>query len=242
MNKITAEHLARDAYVYVRQSTADQLLNNPESRRRQYALVERARSLGWENVIVIDDDLGRSGSGQRRPGFERLLAAIGAGTAGAVLAIEASRLARNGRDWHTLLEFCAFVNTLIIDEDGVSDPRLINDRLLLGLKGTFSELELSMFRQRSQEALRLKAARGELHTTAAIGYRRGADGRLEQDPDGGSMRRCRWCSVSSARSAACASSPYGCGRRGSTCRLPSMVPRAGSCSGVRRATTRFIGC
>ena len=183
MNKITAEHLARDAYVYVRQSTADQLLNNPESRRRQYALVERARSLGWENVIVVDDDLGRSGSGQRRPGFERLLAAICAGTAGAVLAIEASRLARNGRDWHTLLEFCAFVNTLIIDEDGVSDPRLINDRLLLGLKGTFSELELSMFRQRSREALRLKAARGELHTTAAIGYRRGADGRLEQDPD-----------------------------------------------------------
>jgi hypothetical protein len=109
MNKITAEHLARDAYVYVRQSTADQLLNNPESRRRQYALVERARSLGWENVIVVDDDLGRSGSGQRRPGFERLLAAICAGTVGAVLAIEASRLARNGRDWHTLLEFCAFV-------------------------------------------------------------------------------------------------------------------------------------
>jgi excisionase family DNA binding protein len=183
MNKITAEHLARDAYVYVRQSTADQLLNNPESRRRQYALVERAHSFGWKNVIVVDDDLGRSGSGQRRPGFERLLAAICAGTAGAVLAIEASRLARNGRDWHTLLEFCAFVNTLIIDEDGVSDPRLINDRLLLGLKGTFSELELSMFRQRSREALRLKAARGELHTTAAIGYRRGADDRLEQDPD-----------------------------------------------------------
>jgi DNA invertase Pin-like site-specific DNA recombinase len=183
MNTISAEHLARDAYVYVRQSTADQLLNNPESRRRQYALAERARSLGWENVVVVDDDLGRSGSGQRRPGFERLLAAICAGTAGAVLAIEASRLARNGRDWHTLLEFCAFVNTLIIDEDGVNDPRLINDRLLLGLKGTFSELELSMFRQRSQEALRLKAARGELYTMAAIGYRRGADGRLEQDAD-----------------------------------------------------------
>src|ERR1700691_4312244 len=158
MNKITAEHVARDAYVYVRQSTVDQLLNNPESRRRQYALVERARSLGWENVIVVDDDLGRSGSGQRRPGFERLLAAICAGTAGAVLAMEASRLARNGRDWHTLLEFCALVNTLIIDEDGVTNPRLINDRLLLGLKGTFSELELSMFRQRSQEAIDLPVA------------------------------------------------------------------------------------
>src|SRR6201985_274080 len=183
MNKITAEHLARDAYVYVRQSTPDQLLNNPESRRRQYALETRARSLGWENVIVIDDDLGRSGSGAVRPGFERLLAAICAGTAGAVLAIEASRLARNGRDWHTLLEFCVVVNSLIIDEDGIYDPRSVNDRLLLGLKGTFSELELSMFRQRSQQALRLEAARGELHTTVAIGYRRSADDRLEQDPD-----------------------------------------------------------
>src|SRR5271166_874589 len=183
MNKITPEHLARDAYVYVRQSTADQLLNNPESRRRQYALKTRARALGWEKVVVIDDDLGRSGSGQLRPGFERLLAAICAGSVGAVLAIEASRLARNGRDWHTLLEFCAVVNSLIIDEDGVSDPRLVNDRLLLGLKGTFSELELSMFRQRSREALRLKAARGALHMTVAIGYRRGANDRLEQDPD-----------------------------------------------------------
>src|SRR3954463_15849681 len=183
MNKITPEHLARDAYVYVRQSTADQLLNNPESRRRQYALVARARVLGWEHVIVIDDDLGRSGGGQLRPGFERLLAAICAGTVGAVLAIEASRLARNGRDWHTLLEFCAFVNCLIIDEDGVYDSRLINDRLLLGMKGAFSELELSMLRQRSQEALRLKAARGDLHTTIAIGYVRSTDNRLELDSD-----------------------------------------------------------
>lgn len=183
MNKITSEHLVRDAYVYIRQSTPDQLLKNPESRRRQYALETRARSLGWENVIVIDDDLGRSGGGAARPGFERLLAAICAGSVGAVLAIEASRLARNGRDWHTLLEFCAVVNGLIIDEDGIYDPRSINDRLLLGLKGTFSELELSMFRQRSQEALRLKAARGELITTVAIGYRRRADDRLEQDPD-----------------------------------------------------------
>src|SRR6266481_926166 len=130
MNKITAEHLAREAYVYVRQSTADQLLNNPESRRRQYALVERARSLGWENVVVVDDDLGRSGGGQRRPGFERLLAEICAGRAGAVLAIEASRLARNGRDWHTLLEFCALVNTLIIHEDATHHPRVVHDRVL----------------------------------------------------------------------------------------------------------------
>jgi excisionase family DNA binding protein len=183
MNKITPDHLARSAYVYVRQSTPDQLANNPESRRRQYALATRARSLGWENVIVIDDDLGRSGGGTARPGFERLLAAICTGAAGAVLAIEASRLARNGRDWHTLLEFCTLVSSLIIDEDGVYDPKLINDRLLLGMKGTFSELELSILRQRSQEALRLKAARGDLHTSVAIGYVRSADDRLEIDPD-----------------------------------------------------------
>src|SRR5436305_11317506 len=157
MNKITAEHLAREAYVYVRQSTADQLLNNPESRRRQYALVERARALGWENVIVIDDDLGRSGAGQVRPGFERLLAAICAGTAGAVLAIEASRLARNGRDWQTLREVCAFVNRLIIDEDGIYDPRLVNDRLLLGLKGSLNEYELDLLPQRSLSARYEKA-------------------------------------------------------------------------------------
>src|SRR6201987_961108 len=183
MNKITPDHLTRSAYVYVRQSTPDQLANNPESRRRQYALADRARVLGWDNVIVIDDDLGRSGGGTARPGFERLLAAICTGAAGAVLAIEASRLARNGRDWHTLLDFCSLVNSLIIDEDGVYDPKLINDRLLLGMKGTFSELELSILRQRSQEALRLKAARGDLHTSVAIGYRRGAAAPLEQDPD-----------------------------------------------------------
>jgi excisionase family DNA binding protein len=183
MNKITPDYLTRSAYVYVRQSTPDQLANNPESRRRQYALADRARALGWENVIVIDDDLGRSGCGTARPGFERLLAAICTGSAGAVLAIEASRLARNGRDWHTLLEFSTLVSSLIIDEDGVYDPKLINDRLLLGMKGTFSELELSILRQRSQEALRLKAARGDLHTSVAIGYVRSADDRLEIDPD-----------------------------------------------------------
>jgi DNA invertase Pin-like site-specific DNA recombinase len=183
MNKITADHLVRAAYVYVRQSTADQLAHNPESRRRQYALKERAEALGWQEVVVIDDDLGRSGGGVARKGFERLLVAIGAGNAGAVLAIEASRLARNGRDWHTLLEFCALVGCLLIDEDGVYDPRLVNDRLLLGMKGSFSELELSILRQRSQEALRLKASRGDLHTSVAVGYLRSVNDRLEMDPD-----------------------------------------------------------
>src|SRR3954447_22836229 len=133
MSQITPDHLARGAYVYVRQSTPDQLLHNPESRRRQYALAERARQLGWTEVVVIDDDLGRSGGGVSRPGFERLLLAICEGRIGAVLAVEASRLARNGRDWHTLLEFCALVDCLLIDEEGQYDPRLANDRLLLGM-------------------------------------------------------------------------------------------------------------
>ncbi len=183
MNKITADHLARTAYIYIRQSTPDQLIQNPESRRRQYALKARAEALGWREVIVVDDDLGRSGGGIVRKGFERLLVAIGAGGAGAVFALEVSRLARNGRDWHTLLEFCALVGCLVVDENDVYDPRLVNDRLLLGLKGTFSELELSIMRQRSHEALRLKAKRGDLHTSVAIGYVRSADDRLEIDPD-----------------------------------------------------------
>ena len=135
-------------------------------------------------MVVIDDDLGRSGGGIARKGFERLLVAIGNGSAGAVLAIEASRLARNGRDWHTLLEFCGLVGCLLIDEDGVYDPRLVNDRLLLGMKGTFSELELSIFRQRSQEALRLKASawRSAYQRCARL-CARSANDRLEMDPD-----------------------------------------------------------
>ena len=201
MSKITPEHLSRSAYVYVRQSTPGQLINNPESRRRQYGLAVRARALGWENVIVIDDDLGRSGGGAAR----------------AVFAIEASRLARNGRDWHTLLEFCTLVSSLIIDEDGVYDPKLINDRLLLGMKGTFSELELSILRQRSQEALRLKAARGDLHTTVAAGYVRSADDRLELDPDK-RVREAIYLSANLRNSPAFAKLPFGCAMKASRCR------------------------
>ena len=183
MSKINPEHLTRGAYVYVRQSTTDQLRHNHESRRRQYALADRARTLGWTEVVVIDDDLGVSAGGVARPGFERLLAAICSGQVGAVVSIEASRLARNGRDWHTLLEFCALVGSVIVDEDGVYDPRSVNDRLLLGMKGTMSEMELSLLRQRSVEALKLKAARGDLHTTVAVGYVRGEGDRIELDAD-----------------------------------------------------------
>jgi excisionase family DNA binding protein len=183
MSKITSEHLARAAFVYIRQSTAYQVANNLESQRRQYGLVERARQLGWDDVQLVDEDLGKSGGGTVRPGFEKLLAAICEGRVGAVVSLEASRLARNGRDWHTLLEFCGLVGTLIVDEDAVYDPRSPNDRLLLGMKGTMSELELSVLRQRSVEAMRQKARRGELYMTLAVGYVKTDDDRIEKDPD-----------------------------------------------------------
>ena len=183
MTKITPEHLVREAVVYVRQSTAIQVVQNLESQRRQYGLADRARQLGWADVEVIDDDLGRSGAGARRPGFEKLLAAICEGRVGAVLSLEASRLARNGRDWHTLLEFCGLVGTLIVDEDGIYDPTSPNDRLLLGMKGTMSEMELSVFRQRSIEAMKQKARRGELFLTVAVGYVKAGGDRIEKDAD-----------------------------------------------------------
>src|SRR6202163_4642284 len=178
MNHITADHLARRACVYVRQSTPGQVQNNLESQRRQYALVDRARSLGWQDIDVIDDDLGISGSGTHRPGFERLLRALCNGQVGAVFSIEASRLARNGRDWHTLLEFCSVVGALLIDAEGIYDPALMNDRLLLGMKGTISEMELASFRQRAHEAMKQKARRGELFMRVPIGYVRCGDERI----------------------------------------------------------------
>jgi DNA invertase Pin-like site-specific DNA recombinase len=153
MNKITSDHLSRRACVYIRQSTPGQVQRNLESQRRQYALVERARTLGWQDIDVIDEDLGISGSGTRRPGFERLLKALCDGQVGAVLCIEASRLARNGRDWHTLLEFCSIVDALLIDAEAVYDARLTNDRLLLGMKGTISEMEVASFRKRHGGAI-----------------------------------------------------------------------------------------
>lgn len=184
MSKIQKEHLSRAAYIYVRQSSLAQVEQNLESQRRQYALVERAKELGWRDVRIIDEDLGRSGSGRsERRGFETLLADVCQGQVGGVFAVEASRLARNGHDWHRLLEFCQIVDTLIVDHDGVYDVGHPNDRLVLGLKGTMSEVELSLFRQRSQEAIRQKARRGEYYTRIAEGYVLGDGDCLEKDPD-----------------------------------------------------------
>lgn len=182
-DKITREHLARDAVVYIRQSSPHQVTNNVESKRRQYQLVERGRQLGWSDVKVIDDDLGRSADGVIRPGFERLLASICEGSVGMVLSIEASRLARTGREWHTLLEFCGVVNCLLADDNQIYDPRQPDDRLVLGMKGTMSEMELSILRQRAGEAKKQKARRGELLGIVATGYVRTDDDRVEKDPN-----------------------------------------------------------
>jgi excisionase family DNA binding protein len=183
-DKIRPVHLDRAAYVYIRQSTLNQVRNHLESRRRQYELQDRAKQLGFTKVVVIDEDLGVSGSGSKeRVGFGRLLSAVCEGQVGAVLALEASRLARNNRDWHHLIDLCVITDTLVIDGDGVYDPRQLNDRLVLGLKGTMSEFELGLLRQRAHEALRQKIQRGEVLTHVPVGYVRTEDNRVEMSPD-----------------------------------------------------------
>ena len=186
--KVSAEHLRRDAYLYVRQSSLHQVANNTESGRRQYDLRGRAVALGWpaERVVVIDDDQGLSGSGaQGREGFQRLVADVSLGKAGVVLGLECSRLARNNADWHRLLELCALSGTLICDEDGLYDPQAINDRLLLGLKGTISEAELHFIRARLRGGILAKAARGELRVRLPVGLIYDAAGNVVLDPDAG---------------------------------------------------------
>ena len=183
-DKIQPEHLARPAFVYVRQSTLEQVRHHRESQRLQYGLAEQARALGWRAVIVIDEDLGKSGaSAAGRSGFQRLVATVGLGEAGAVFGTEVSRLARNNRDWYQLLDLCGLLNTLIVDTEGIYDPRQLNDRLLLGLKGTISEAELGWLRQRAHAALLAKAHRGELVLGLPVGYVRAPAGGVDKDPD-----------------------------------------------------------
>ena len=181
---LPAAVLQRKAVVYVRQSTPQQVQSNLESQRRQYGLVEVARQRGFTNVEVIDDDLGRTASGAaERPGFDRLVADLCAGKVGAVLCLDASRLARNGRDWHHLLELCGLVEARVIDLDGIYDPCRPNDRLLLGMKGSISEFELGIIRSRMYEAVRSKARRGELRIPPPIGYTWDQHVGLGLDPD-----------------------------------------------------------
>jgi DNA invertase Pin-like site-specific DNA recombinase len=184
--KIKASHLKRTAYLYVRQSSLRQVLENTESTQRQYGLREQAVALGWplDRIIVIDSDLGLSGASSDREGFRRLVTEVSLAHVGIVLGLEVSRLARNSTDWHRLLEICALTDTLILDEDGIYDPSHFNDRLLLGLKGTMSEAELHLLRARLQGGILNKARRGELMMRPPIGYAYDANARMVFDPDG----------------------------------------------------------
>jgi len=186
MNKVNAGHLKRNAYLYVRQSTPRQVLENTESTKRQYALRQRAIALGWhaDRIVVIDTDLGQSGSSAKdRVGFQKLVGEVGMGHAGLVIGLEVSRLARNCSDWHRLLEICGFSDTLILDEDGLYNPSDFNDRLLLGLKGTMSEAELHIMQARMRGGLLNKARRGELRLSLPVGFLYDAQGQVVLDPD-----------------------------------------------------------
>jgi DNA invertase Pin-like site-specific DNA recombinase len=183
--KVTPSHVQRDAYLYVRQSTLRQVLENTESTQRQYNLRHQALALGWtvEQLRVIDSDLGKSGAERDREGFQQLITDISLGRAGIVMGLEVSRLARNSMDWHRLLELCALSETLILDEDGLYDPAHFNDRLLLGMKGTLSEAELHVLRARLQGGARHKAQRGELRLPLPVGLIYDAQGQVMLDPD-----------------------------------------------------------
>ena len=182
--KIHSQHLARKAMLYIRQSSAYQVTHNLEGQKLQYAMQQRLRELGWREIEVIDEDLGRSAAGtQTRAGFERMVAEVCLGRVGAVAAREVSRFARNSREWQQLVEVCRVVDTVLIDQQMVYAPRASNDRLLLGLKGSLNEYELDLLRQRSLEARRAKAKRGELIIIAPVGYRKTDEQRLEKDPD-----------------------------------------------------------
>src|SRR5262245_15436348 len=186
--KVTGAHLARTAYLYVRQSTLRQVLTNTESAARQYALRQKAIALGWdaERIVTIDTDQGQSGaSAADREGFQHLVAEVGMGRAGIVLGLEVSRLARNNADWHRLLQICAMSDTLICDEDGLYDPSDFNDRLLLGLKGTMSEAELHFIRARLVGGQLSKARRGELQMALPVGLVYDGAGNVVLDPDTG---------------------------------------------------------
>jgi DNA invertase Pin-like site-specific DNA recombinase len=182
--KISPHHLERKAILYVRQSSAFQVAHNQESRRLQYAMRDRLRDLGWQDIEVVDEDLGRSAAGTvLRSGFERMVADVCLGKVGAVAAREVSRFARNSREWQQLIEVCRLVDTVLVDQEVVYAPRLSNDRLLLGLKGSLNEYELDLLRQRSLEARYEKARRGELLVSAPVGYLKTEAHKLEKDPD-----------------------------------------------------------
>jgi DNA invertase Pin-like site-specific DNA recombinase len=250
--KVCADHLRRDAFLYVRQSSLRQVFENTESTKRQYALRDRAVALGWpiERVHVIDSDLGLSGAqSEGRDGFQHLVTEVAMGHAGVVLGLEVSRLARNNADWHRLLELAAMTHTLILDEDGIYDPAHFNDRLLLGLKGTMSEAELHILRSRLQGGILNKARRGELEMPLPIGLVYTADARVVLDPDrqiqdtvrllfdtsARPVPRARWCAACAANRS-CSRGACGAVSAGATCCGARSTTRACCRSCTTRAT------
>ena len=226
-DKVRPHHLERKAILYVRQSSAHQVLHNRESSALQYAMRDRLTALGWSEIEVIDDDLGRSAAGGvQRAGFERMVAQVCLGKVGAVAAREVSRFARNSRDWQQLIEMCRVVDTVLIDQETVYAPRQGNDRLLLGLKGSLNEYELDLLRQRSLSARYEKARRGELVVGAPVGFVKAGD----------ATRR--------IRIAACRRPSPGLRQGGGTGQRPAgsaLVPRAWSRSAGEGQRRRQLG-
>ncbi|MGH7943626.1 MAG: recombinase family protein [Opitutaceae bacterium] len=245
-SKITAVHLQRSAYLYIRQSSLHHVLENTESTERQYALRRRAVALGWpdDRVVVIDRDQGQSGaSASDRAGFQRLVAEVGLGKAGIVMGLEVSRLARNCADWHRVLEICALSNTLILDEDGLYDPVHYNDRLLLGLKGTMSEAELHILKARLVGGVLNTARRAELKMPLPVGLVYTEDDRVELDPDQQVQQSLRVFFSTFTRTGSAWRTVQSF-RQGKACASPSAVRPAPEKSSGRscRTTSRSIPC
>ena len=239
-SKLTPSRLARKAIVYLRQSTERQVTHNLESQRLQYGLVDRARALGWEDIEVIDADLGFSAAigATQRPGFTRLLTAVTMGEVGLVLSRELSRLSRTDKDWCHLLELCQLFDTLIADAEHVYDLGSMDDQLVLGIKGTMSTVELKILRMRMQQGLEAKARRGELHTILAPGYVLDANRKVVKDPD----KRVREAIELLFKKFAELASVMATFRwfREQQIALPAMKPKAGSFSIVWQLPTLFF--
>lgn len=235
--KILSQHLARKAVLYVRQSSAYQVMHNVESQRLQYAMKERLQQLGWHQIEVVDEDLGRSAAGTvTRSGFERMVAEVCLGRVGAAAAREVSRFARNSREWQQLVEVCRVVDTLLIDQETVYAPRQSNDRLLLGLKGSLNEYELDLLRQRSLEARREMAKRGELVVAAPVGFVKTESTVWRKRQIAVCNRRSTWSTRSSPSLGA--SARLCCGSSSMDCSFPCTmlaVNSAGSALGTHRS-------
>jgi DNA invertase Pin-like site-specific DNA recombinase len=237
--KIKPHHIERKAILYVRQSSTFQVQNNLESQKLQYVMRDRLCSLGWCDIEVIDEDLGRSASGTvTRAGFERMVAEVCLGQVGAVAAREVSRFARNSREWQKLVEVCRVVDTLLIDQEMIYTPRQSNDRLLLGLKGSLNEYELDLLRQRSVEARREKAKRGELIVTSPAGI---SKVRIVWKRIRTSESRNGYCWYSASSSNLAQHGKRCCGFSNMDCRF-RFLPRATRSSGDDHGTPPSIRC